>query len=346
MKRTLATCCVVLAFFLAGCQTIWKAPAPSAAELTPRQLAIVEQLDLDPEEIAYLEAKPLYEFSEGEVGRYLAFVAQDEPDLAARVIRLGRKNIGQPYELHLLGEFPFETYDPLPLYCLDRSDCVVFAEHTYAMALTEDWPSFFAMLQRIRYKEGRIGVVTRNHYTEADWTVNNRWLVREITSEIGGERVATYDQAVNRSRFLKNRYGVERDIPVERITVSYIPVEHIPEIEPHLRDGDMVHVVVGPNPQAAYVSHVGLVAIGDDGTVNFLHSTPPRVVEEPLSGYSERRLARKEQLMEEGKAYLIGYRFLRLNPDPITELRMVDGPEAPRVSVTEGQRFLSGRSGE
>ena len=85
--------------------------------------------------LAALSAKPLYQFTEAEVGSYLAQLHATEPDLRKRVVHLARKNLGQPYELYLLGEMPFETYDPQPLYSLTKSDCLVFAEHTYAMAL-------------------------------------------------------------------------------------------------------------------------------------------------------------------------------------------------------------------
>lgn len=318
------------------------ADAPRA-ELTPRQLAIVSELGLDADEIARLEAKPLYEFTEAEVDTYLRFVHRDEPDLQKRVVKLGRKNINQPYELYLLGEFPFETYDPQPLYCLDKSDCVVFSEHAYAMALTEDWPSFFAMLQRIRYKDGQIGVATRNHYTEADWNVNNHWLVEDLSESLAGDRVATYPQKIDRARFLKNRYKIDRDIPVENLTVSYVPHDVVADIAHELRDGDYVNVIVGTNPKSAWATHVGLIAIGEDGTVNFLHSTPPRVVEQPLSEYIATGVGRIEQRKAEGKAYLLGFKFLRLKDDPVANLRGIDGPDAPRVSAPEGQRFVSSR---
>src|SRR3990172_3362680 len=113
--------------------------------------------------------KPLYEFSEAEIGAYIKHLQASEPDLRKRIVHLARKNIGQPYDIYLLGEMPFETYDPQPMYCLAKSDCLVFSEHTYAMALSGGWPAFMKMLQRIRYRDGQIGVATRNHYTEADW---------------------------------------------------------------------------------------------------------------------------------------------------------------------------------
>ena len=55
------------------------------------------------------------------------------------------------------------------------------------MALSHNWPGFMQMLQRIRYRDGQLGVATRNHYTEADWNISNRWLVEDITAELAGE---------------------------------------------------------------------------------------------------------------------------------------------------------------
>src|SRR5258708_6035513 len=92
--------------------------------------------------IAPLLAKPLYQFTETEVGTYLKYLQTAEPNLRKRIVHLARKNIGQPYEIYLLGEMPFETYDPQPIYCLGKSDCLVFTEHMYAMALSSDWSGF------------------------------------------------------------------------------------------------------------------------------------------------------------------------------------------------------------
>src|SRR2546430_371168 len=137
-----------------------------------------------------LTAAPLYSFSEKDVDASLKHLAETEPDPIQRVIHLGRKDIGQPYEIYLLGEGPYELYDPDPMYCLEKSDCVTFVEHTYAMALSRDWPSFFRTLQRLRYKEGKIGMRTRNHESVADWDPNNAWLFEEITSRLGDGRAA------------------------------------------------------------------------------------------------------------------------------------------------------------
>ncbi|NOZ41017.1 MAG: DUF1460 domain-containing protein [Planctomycetes bacterium] len=325
---------------------------PSTAELTSRQIAAIEKADLSAEQIAPLVTKPLYEFAEAEVDLYLQYLQALEPDLRRRIVHLARKNIGQPYDLYLLGEMPFEPYDPQPIYCLGKSDCLVFSEHTYAMALGHDWPSFMSLLQRIRYRDGQIGVATRNHYTEADWNPSNRWLVEDITAKVGGDRVVEFRQRIDRSKFLQKRYKLLVDIPVEQHNDVYLPLEAIDLAMPHLAEGDFVNIIRGkvdPNAAknstfggSAWVGHVGMIVFGTDvqgkRQVNLIHSSKPKVREEPLDQYIARSIKNKAKLDAAGKARLLGFKFLRLESDPLAKLREVDGPDAPRVTLPKGGR--------
>ncbi|MBI1291480.1 DUF1460 domain-containing protein [bacterium] len=295
---------------LSGCAT-------HKVTLTSDQLVAAEKAGISEERIASLEAKPLYKMTPAEVGDYVTYAHEAYPDLRERIVHLGRKNIGQPYELYLLGEFPYETYDSQPLYCLDKSDCVVFSEHTYAMALSDSWESFFWTLQRIRYRDGVIGVASRNHYTEADWNKSNTWLVTDVSGLVAGDAAATYKQKVNRAAFLKKRYKIERDIPVETITETYVPKEAVPAILDQLQSGDFVNVISGKDG-GLYASHVGLVAVAEDGSRHFLHSSPPKVREQTFESYiaaCEARDARNEAKGKD-KAKLYGFKFLRLNDNP------------------------------
>jgi len=292
------------------------------------------------EQIKPLLDKPLYEFTEAEVDRYLQHLQTAESDLRKRIVHLARKNLGQPYELYLLGEMPFETYDPQPLYCLSKSDCLVYSEHTYAMALSHDWSEFMNLLQRIRYRDGHLGVVTRNHYTEADWNPSNRWLVEDITAELAGENALTYEQRIDRARFFQKRYQLAVEIPAETHRDMFLPVEHIDLAKPHLADGDFVNIVRGfPGKSdaenetfggSAWVGHVGLIVHGPDGKVNMIHSTKPKVREEPLDNYIARSLKSADENPK--KARLLGFKFLRLQEDPLSKLKAIDGPEAPVVT--------------
>ena len=249
-----------------------------------------------------MEKRPLYTFNERELGAYLGSRRKAWPELTKRVVALGRQNIGQPYEIFLLGEYPFETYDPDPLYCLQRSDCLTFCEHTYAMALGRDWWSFMRILQRLRYKDGQIGMLTRNHFTIADWNRNNAYLFEDVTGKLGAGRAAVPLKQVCRRASFFEKYGIGQDIPDEPVEDCYIPLERLPEVLGELRDADFVNVIRG-DADSQYCGHTGLIALGAGGQVDFLHSARPAVQEQPLLDY----------LSQDSRC--LGVKILRLRPN-------------------------------
>jgi len=317
------TTCLLLAAALAGCATPPAAPppAPSVVASQPQAPATIETI----------LQKQIYQMSPVEVGRYVAWVHQAEPDLRKRIAAIGRKNIGQPYTLNLLGEFPYEVHDNLPMFSLDHSDCVVFAEHTYAMALSQSWEEFFWMLQRIRYRDGVIGVATRNHYTEMDWNVANRWLVTDISADLAGPAGRAYSMTVDRARFLKTRHNTERNIPVESSRQAYVSKDQVAAIAAQLQEGDFVNVISTRNGEY-WASHVGLVVLGPNGERHFLHSSEPQVREETFESFIARAGAREERNRKEGKngQVLAGFKFLRLNEN------IVVPPMAPQPRPGSG----------
>jgi hypothetical protein len=264
-----------------------------------------------------LLAKPLYQMRPVEAGRYIAWEHEHEPDLRKRIAAIARKNIGQPYSLNLLGEFPYQVHDELPMFSLDHSDCTVFVEHTYAMALSQSWEGFFWMLQRIRYRDGIVGVATRNHYTELDWNLANRWLVTDVSAQLAGTDAQSYTMTVDRAAFLKTRHHTEADIPVETGTQAYVPKTRAVALAAQLREGDYVNVVSLLADGKTMVTHVGLVVLDPDGERRFLHSSDPAVREETFAAFIARAEAREERNRQAGKkaSTLLGFKFLRLNDD-------------------------------
>jgi len=248
---------------------------------------------------AAAEPKQIYQMSPQEAGAFIADVRRAEPDLRKRIAIIGRRNIGQPYKLNLLGEFPYELHDTLPIYSLSASDCLVFAEHTYAMALSSSWEEFFWTLQRIRYKDGVIGVASRNHYMEVDWNINNRWLLSDASAG------ASYTMRVDRAQFLLSQHHVQRDIPVQDTVEAFLPVEDAQKEFSTLAEGDMVEVVSVRKGQHM-VTHVGLVVLDAQGQRRFLHSSAPEVREEPFEAFIARAQARANN-------GLAGFKFMRLN---------------------------------
>ena len=339
-----------------------KSSVKPALLLSEADIRICRELNIQGHVLAEMKAKPIYGFSEKEIDLYLKYLRRTEPELRKRVQHIARKNLNQPYRIFLLGEYPFELFDADPLYSLKESDCVVFSEHTYAMALAHDWPSFFVLLQRLRYKNGEIGMLSRNHYTVADWDRNNSWLLEDITAELAGERAVPVTMVINRARFF-SKYDIGQEILPETVAWSYIPYKLLPEIIDHLQPGDFVNIVRG-NDNSKYVGHVGLISRSDDGTVNFLHSTYPRVREQPLmelhdtaEQYNENRRRQNIKIREENaaarihnrkiestgsgekkkikslKPYFYGFKFLRLREDPLEELKKIDGLDGPRIII-------------
>jgi hypothetical protein len=250
-----------------------------------------------------LQAAPLYSFTERDVDAYLKYLHEAEPDPIKRVVSLARKNIGQPYAIYLLGEFPYELYDPDPMYCLDKSDCVTFVENTYAMALSHDWPSYFKTLQRIRYKDGKIGMLTRNHESVADWDPNNAWLFEEITAKLGGGKATVPMHMTWKPAKFFAKWNIGQDMPDVVIESTYIPRDKVSSILSELKDGDVVHIVRG-NAKEQYVGHFGIVAHGPNGEVNMVHSAEPAVREQGIQDFVDRN------------KNTMGLKFLRPKPQP------------------------------
>lgn len=306
-------------------------------------LQLIDSLNLNQRLIADLKQRPIYTYSPKEVDAYVNFTYHRYPNLRERVDHLAKKNFGQPYDIYLLGEFPFEVTDDQPLFDLKQSDCVVYAEHVYAMALSSNWKQFFAMLQRIRYEDGVIGFTTRNHFTEADWIVNNDWLVDDITEDLGDGITKKVISKIPKERFFKAK-GIENPPADETLDWSYIPAEQVKGVIPQLKTGDFVNVVRGFNGSGEYVGHVGLISVDEqDGTVYFVHSTEPEVRMQTLESYMNESLQkagtrgffdRWGEWFGKGKApEFYGFKFLRLNEDAMNRLKQIDGKGAPRVTI-------------
>jgi len=351
MKNRFLLFNIIVLLLFQGCGSIL--PRWKSVHLNKNEQDTARLLKIEDDCLKKMMAKPLYKFNERELDSYLGYLQFIEPDLRSRIQHLAKKCVNQPYQIFLLGEFPVELYDAEPLFSIKKSDCVVFSEHIYAMALAYDWKSFFGMLQRIRYKDGIISFITRNHYTELDWDLNNKWLVEDITEKLIGDKAIRLTSIYNKNDFFK-KWNIITDVPPDTLEWSYVPYELVNGIIDKLQPGDFVNVVRG-NESTKWVGHVGLITKSEDGAVNFLHSTNPRVVEQPLLEYleyslklnKERELKNKRiseynneiiaktssKKLKAPLPYFYGFKFLRLKDDPLWELIKIDGFDAPHITI-------------
>lgn len=259
---------------------------------------------------ADLDARTIQSMNNADMGQYLALrekaIATNGLRFAANeeIGRMGRRALGQTFRLNAV------QFD------LAEGDCVSFVNRTLALALAKDWDSYYLLIERIRHKDGVVEYKNRNFFTLGDWLPNNAWLLDDVTAQLGpannrpaqsfthvvrpkvfDERPSEVDPRFMRITFKGSDYKSPNK---ETRTDSYVPTERIPEVLRDLRTGDVVLVLRPANGGHMGCDHMGLITIGPDGQVNFLHSAPPRVREEPLTGFLQRC------------PWISGLKFLRL----------------------------------
>ncbi|MBA2710185.1 MAG: DUF1460 domain-containing protein [Tatlockia sp.] len=110
--------------------------------------------------------------------------------MANRLDFISAKFLGKPYSLGALGEGPDAHFDQKPRYRLDAFDCDTFVTTVLALALAIDDQSFEQCISKIRYKEGKVDFLTRNHFISADWNPNNQnqKFIKDITKSIKDQK--------------------------------------------------------------------------------------------------------------------------------------------------------------
>lgn len=263
---------------------------------------------------AALEAKDVTKFTNVDMGDYLALRRQalaadgETPDPAEEVGRYALRAVGQPFRLNAV------RFD------WTESDCVVLVQRCLAAALATDWTSFRLIADRICHRNGVVDYRERNFATLGDWLPNNiAWLLEDITGQLGpaGTPVAeTFTHVVRPKVFAEVPTGSGgqairtvfkgSDFDPGRKEVrtdSFVPWKAIPGVLPQLRTGDVVLALYNAAGGHLGCDHMGVIVRGEDGTVNLVHSGPPRVRQEELGGYAKRF------------ARLAGFKFLRLRGD-------------------------------
>jgi hypothetical protein len=90
------------------------------------------------------------------------------------------------YILGSLGEGPKAIYDQFPRYRIDGFDCDTYVNTVLALALSNSLNTFKQCINKVRYKDGLVSYINRNHFTSIDWNKNNQQLgiLKDITLTI------------------------------------------------------------------------------------------------------------------------------------------------------------------
>jgi hypothetical protein len=185
------------------------------------------------------------------------------------ILEIGKFFLGTPY-----GAGTLETKRTEHLVInLREFDCMTFVENVVALvwlvrSKKKSFEVFRGILQKIRYRHGRLqGYCSRLHYF-SDWIHDNqkKGILRDITAEIGGRplRKATTFMTKHPDLYppLKNKANLRKMKSVER-TISrrslfFIPKKVMRRLEDRIRDGDLIAITT--NREGLDVQHVGLAA--------------------------------------------------------------------------------------
>lgn len=129
-----------------------------------------------------------------------------------RIEGISEKFLGTPYRDGPLGEGVSGKYDNDPQICLTAFDCTTFVESVLALSTARDAQMFHVVLKAIRYKNGAVDFVHRNHFPDADWIPNNKWLLSDVTDTIGRPE----DRAI--AKAIVDRKGWYEKMTAARIT--------------------------------------------------------------------------------------------------------------------------------
>jgi hypothetical protein len=184
----------------------------------------------------------IYKMSKEEINSILTEKSNENLSVTDRMSFYSEMFLGMPYGLTCVGDGPYALYDTKPLLTFDTTNCMVFCEDVLALSISDSYENFFNNLQKIRYKEGIIGMKTRNHYTMADWLPENSWLLHSVAKEIAGNSAKTLTRTISHKKFfagkgIKDMRHVKED---RKITVDYIPFKELIAVKKNFKNGDIL----------------------------------------------------------------------------------------------------------
>lgn len=207
-------------------------------------------------------------------------------------VPMGDNYMGAKYMRDPLGEEKAPDNDPL--IRTDAFDCTTFVETVMAGGDVSN-------LNQIRYKDGKIDFMNRNHFIESDWLANNKNRVENVSSQFG--KTVTRHLTIDKAAWMKKVHGIDADIAPVKTSIEYVPYKNLGDID---NERVMIVLFISANSKSLdtigtelAVTHMGLLLPG--GTVlRHASSAAGHVVDADFKKYSDRR----RQMGEQGVAFI------------------------------------------
>lgn len=222
--------------------------------------------------------------SNKEIDVLLAKTAKENLTITERMNFYSEMFLNMPYNLTCSGDGPYALYETQPLVNFKETNCMVFCEHVLALSISDSWDNFFNNLQQIRYKDGIIGMRTRNHYTMADWLPENSWLLNDVTKLIGGKWTKSFSRTISHKKFFEGKgiSDMRYVLPDRTITIDYIPFDALENCVDKMKVGD-IFALIFANKTDIFSAHM-LMIMEKDGKKVVRESalTPKTTLDTPV----------------------------------------------------------------
>jgi len=185
---------------------------------------------------------PVAEMSHAQIDSLLAAVSRKDMTVTERMNFYSGLFLGMAYNFTCVGDGQDALTEGYPLVNFRETNCMALCEHTLAMAISDGWDNFFNNLQQIRYRDGIIGMRTRNHYTMADWLPENGWLLEDVSRKTGGDSTRSVTRTISHRNFFtkKGITDLRYVLPDREITVDYVPLGALESAADRVQAGDIL----------------------------------------------------------------------------------------------------------
>ena len=201
--------------------------------------------------------------------------------------QIGDEYMGAKYVNDPLGEGRAPDSDPLIRD--DAFDCTTFVETVLAHGDVET-------LNKIRYKNGEIDFINRNHFIETDWLPNNSNIVKNVSAQYG--QTALRHVVINRAAWLRRMHNIDSYAAVVATDIEYIPYDNITTLKTD-RPIIVLFIVGNTGKSDIIGTDLAVVHMGflmPNGMLRHASSTAGRVVDVPVSEYIAGRRQNKNNL--------------------------------------------------
>lgn len=214
------------------------------------------------------EKKNFFDMSNKEIDQVLIEVSKSDKTITERMSIYSEYFLNMPYNLTCSGDGPYALYEQQPLVNFKETNCMVFCEHVLALAISDSWDNFFNNLQQIRYKDGIIGMRSRNHYTIADWLPENSWLLNDVSDQIAGKYTNQITRTISHREFFSGKgiTDLRYVLPDRELTINYVPKDALDKVEKKYKNGDIIALLFA-NKTNIFSAHMLMIYIQSDKTI-------------------------------------------------------------------------------